>query len=101
MYTPDQRANNIVKSMEEVTTLYKYGFYFDGVPYGWKNKKLYRLPHISNNKSFGIKEISFYCFRSTLVCNIRRKKMTLNKLKRLTVEINITVKNLTEKTCPF
>lgn len=87
--------------MEEITTLYKYGFEYKGVVYGWKNKKLFRLPYIKNRRSYKLKEIPFYCFNSTLVANIQRTKLTINKLKHLTKEINIEVKNFIESDCPF
>ena len=87
--------------MEEITTLYKYGFEYKGVLYGWKNKKLYKLPYIKNKRSYTLKEIPFYCFKTTLVANIQRTKMTLNKLKFLTKEINIEVAEIVSSDCPF
>lgn len=87
--------------MKEITTLYKFGFKLDDVYFGWKNKKLYKLPYIKNNRSYQLKEIPFYCFKSTLVCNLFRRKYTINKLKQLTTEINIKVNHFEESECPF
>jgi len=86
--------------MQEITT-YKYGFYFKGVPYGWKNKKLYRLPHVKNKRSYGIKEITFYCFKTTLVCNIQKQKLTINRLKKLTAIVNFENIEIISSDCPF
>ena len=68
----------------EVTTLYKYGFEYKGVIYGWKNKKLFRLPYTKDKRSYSLKEIPFYCYKSTLVANIKMNKLTLNRIKTLT-----------------
>ena len=87
--------------MEEITTLYKYGFEYKGVLYVWKNKKLYKLPYRKDKRSYSLKEIPFYCFKSTLVANIQRNKLTINKIKSLTKEINIEVKSFIESDCPF
>lgn len=40
-------------------------------------------------------------FKTTLVANIQRTKMTLNKLKTLTKEINIEVTEIVSSDCPF
>ena len=85
----------------EITTLYKYGLEYKGVTYGWKDKKLYKLPYTKNKRSYSLKEVPFYCFNSTLVYNIQRTKLTINKLKFLTKEINIEVKSFVESSCPF
>lgn len=87
--------------MEEITTLYKFGFVYKEVTYGWKDKKLYRLPYTKNKRSYGKKEIKFYCFSSTLVANIQRVKLTLNRIKTMTTEINITQKEFVVSDCPF
>jgi hypothetical protein len=87
--------------MAEITTLYKYGFTFKGVTYGWKNKKLYRLPHTKNSKSYSILEIKFYCFRSTTVANIQKTKLTINRIKGLTKEINISLSSIVDEDLLF
>ncbi len=87
--------------MIEVTTLYELGFYFKDVPYGWKNKKLFRLPYQKNNRNYSLKEIPFYCFKTTLVANIQREKLTKNRLKSLTKNINILITTYEASDCPF
>ena len=87
--------------MDRITTLYKYGFEYKGVLYGWKNKKLYKLPYTKDKRSYTLKEIPSYCFKSTLVFNIQKTKLTLNRLKKLTKEINIEIVEYTNLKIPF
>ena len=87
--------------IQQITTLYKYGFKYKSVVYGWKNKKLYKLPYVKNNRSYKLKQIPLNCFKSTLVVNIQREKLTINKLKRLTFEINQTVVLYVDDGIPF
>ena len=85
----------------EVTTLYKYGFEYKGVVYGWKNKKLYRLPYVKEKRSYSLLEVPFYCYKSTLVANIQRSKLTINRIKSLTKEINIEINSYICSDIPF
>lgn len=77
--------------MQEVTTLYRFGFCYKGVPYGWKDKKLYKLPYTKNKISYSLKEIPSYCFNSTTIFNIQRTKKSLKFLKQITIEINYKI----------
>ena len=85
----------------EITTLYKYGFEYKGVKYGWKEKKLYRLPYVKYNRSYSILEIKFYCPKTTLVANIQRVKLTFNRIKEMTTEINIELTSYISSDLPF
>ena len=87
--------------MAKITTLYKYGFTYKGVMYGWKNKKLYRFPYVKNNRSYSLLEIKFYCFNSTMVANIQKTKLTINRIKNLTTEINVSLVNFVSDEIPF
>jgi hypothetical protein len=87
--------------IQEITTLYKYGFVYKDVKYGWKDKKLYKLPYAKNKRSYALKEIPINCFKSTLVANIQKEKLTINKLKKLTFEINYSVVSCVENEMPF
>jgi len=78
-----------------ITTIeYKYGFIYKGVKYAWKNKKLFRLPFERNNRTFGLKEVPQYVFKSTQVYNIQRDKVTILKLKERTGIVNWSVEKL-------
>lgn len=80
---------------------FKYGFKYKNVMYGWNNKKLYKLPYVSGKRSYSLKEIPYYCFKSTIVYNIQRTKLTMNRLKQLTSEININLETIKKLGCPF
>ena len=85
-----------------ITTIqYKYGFIYKDVRYAWKDKKLYRLPFERNKRTFGLKEISQYIFKSTQVYNIQRDKLTILKLKERTVSVDWSIKVFVEDEIPF
>lgn len=85
----------------EITTLYRYGLEYKGVLYGWKDKKLYKLPYTRKGRSYGIKIVPFYVFKSTTVCNLQRDKVTIKKLESLTKEINFEVNSFIHSDLPF
>lgn len=71
-----------------ITTIeYNYGFIYKGVQYAWKNKKLFRLPFERNKRTFSLKEIPMYVFKTTIVYNIQRDKLTISKLKERTEKV--------------
>lgn len=85
-----------------ITTIeFKYGFIYKGVRYAWKDKKLFRLPFERNKRTFGLKEIPRYVFKSTQVYNVQRTKLTLNKLRLLTEQVNWNVNKVIEEEYPF
>ena len=85
-----------------ITTLYFiYGFEYKNVRYVWKDKKLFRLPYISKNRSYSFKEIPIYCFKTTLVANIQKTKLTINRLKFLTKPVNWSIDVIQSDDCPF
>jgi hypothetical protein len=85
-----------------ITTIeYKFGFEYKNVKYVWKNKKLFRLPYTSNNRNYSLKEIPLYCFKTTLVANIQRTKLTIRKLKSLTEEVNWKIDVIENFDYPF
>jgi hypothetical protein len=85
-----------------ITTIhYKYGFIYKEVRHAWKDKKLYRLPFERNKRTFGLKEIPQYVFKSTQVYNVQRVKLTILKLKERTVSIDWSVEVFVEDEIPF
>lgn len=85
-----------------ITTMhFKYGFVYKNIIFGWHKKKLYRLPYIKDRRSYSLKEIPSYVFKSTVVFNVLREKKTINKLKLLTEEINKNINVISEDECPF
>lgn len=81
--------------------LFKYGFTYKGVNYGWKNKKLYRLPYIKSNRNYSFREVPSYVFKTTTVYNVQRTKLTINRLEALTKSIQFTVVTIEDSDCPF
>ena len=85
-----------------ITTIeFKFGFVHKGVRYAWKDKKLFRLPFERNKRTFSLKEIPFYCFKATIVYNVQRTKLTINRLKFLTEKVDWSVEVFVEDDCPF
>ena len=85
-----------------ITTIeYKYGFEYKNVRYAWKNKKLFRLPYTKNKRSYVLKEIPQYVFKCTVIYNVQRDKLTLNKLKFLTKKVDWRVDLVIEDEYPF
>lgn len=85
-----------------ITTIeFKYGFIYKEVRYAWKNKKLYRLPFERNKRTFGLKEIPQYVFKTTQVYNVQRDKITILRLKDMTQKINWSVEVVLEDIIPF
>ena len=81
--------------------IFKTGFTYKNVKYGWNNKKLYRFPYLKNKRSYALKEIPFYVFKSTIVYNIQRAKLTINRLKFLTEHIDFKIEIIEDNNCPF
>jgi len=85
-----------------ITTIeFKYGFIYKGVRYAWKDKKLFRLPFERNKRTFGLKEIPMYVFKTTSVYNIQRDKLTILKLKERTEKILWNIDVLIDDEIPF
>ncbi len=85
-----------------ITTIqFKYGFIYKGVRHGWYKKKLYRLPFERNKRTFGLKIVPSYVFKITEVFNIQRTKLTLNRLKSLTVCVDWSVEVFLVDEIPF
>jgi len=80
---------------------FKYGFTYNGTRFGWKNKKLYRLPFEANNRSYGLKEIKPLLTGTTICYNIRKNRFTINALERMTEEVDWKVKVIKSEDCPF
>lgn len=78
-----------------------YGFEYMGVRYSWHKKQLYRLSFTRNNRSFDLKLIHPIVIGSTTVYNIQRKKITLNKIKLLTKQVDWKVEIIEKQICPF
>lgn len=70
---------------------FKFGFTYKGIPYGFKDKKLYRLPYTKNLRSYSLKEIQPHLVNGLTCYNCARTKITINRLKQLTEPIDVKV----------
>lgn len=85
-----------------ITTIeFTKGFIYKGVRHAWKKGKLYRLPFERDKRTFGLKEIPMYVFKSTVVYNVQRDKITFLKLKERTEIVSWEVEVLIDDECPF
>ena len=85
-----------------ITTLcFAYGFEYKEVRYVWKDKKLFRLPYTKNKRSYSFKEIPIYCFKTTLIANIQKTKLTLNRMKTLTKKVDWSIDVINHSDLPF
>ena len=80
---------------------YKYGFKFDNILYGWKNKKLYRLPQMIGKRFYPIKELTLIDVGIQKGYNVSRKKKSIKQLQDMTVFINYDHQLIKDKDCPF
>jgi hypothetical protein len=81
--------------------IFKYGFEYVGIRYGWNNKKLYRLPYFKNKRAYQLLEIKPIIIGKTIVYNVQRNKITINKLKQRTVKIDWSITVIQDQICPF
>ena len=81
--------------------VFNFGFIYKGVRYGWKDKKLYRLPFERNLKTFGLLEVPAYVFKTTTVYNVQRTKLTINRLKLMTENVNWQINQISSSDVPF
>jgi hypothetical protein len=85
-----------------ITTIeFKQGFIYKGVRHAWKKGKLYRLPFKRNKRTYGLREIPMYVFKTTAVYNIQRDKITFLKLKQRTECVTWEVEILIDDEYPF
>lgn len=84
--------------MNKNTTIdFKKGFIFEGVIFGWKYKKLFRLPQIINNRFYPLKECASY--DSGFV--VYRKRKSFKQLKKMTTNITEVLTKQLQNETPF
>jgi len=86
--------------------IYKNGFDFNGVLYGWKDKKLFRLPQQIGLRFYPLKEIKLKTekrksgiFRGYLLYGGVRK--SVNQLEAMTIYIGKEINKINDSDCPF
>jgi hypothetical protein len=80
---------------------FKFGFTYKVIPYGFKDKKLYRLPYNRNFRFYSLKEIKPHLVQGLVCYNCARTKLTINRLKQLTQPIDVQVTIYKNNNLPF
>jgi hypothetical protein len=80
---------------------YKYGFEFKGFLYGWKDKKLFRLPIEKGKRFYSLKEVKEIKVGNKKGYNVGRVKKTIDQLKEITIFINYKHQQIKDSECPF
>lgn len=90
-------ATNVANTMEIKQV--KHGLIYNGIMYGWINKKLYRLPYFNTKtkRSYDLKEVKQIGNHYL----ISRNKVNLLTLKNKTTRINTEIIMYNETLTPF
>ena len=70
---------------------YNRGFEYNGILYGWKEKKLYRLPQTISGKEYPLKEVPMIKVGSKTGYLLRGMRKSLSQVKGMTTEIDFTL----------
>lgn len=82
--------------------IYKYGFFYKNVKYGWHNKELYRLPYTNDsNYSFCVKKLNPIIIGNKVGYRIGGDRKTIEQLKSITIPINHVEHEIKSKDVPF
>lgn len=80
---------------------YIYGFKFDGILYGWKDKNLYRLPQTIGKRFYPLKELKEIEVGKKKGYLVGCKRKSISQLKDMTVFINFEYQAIKDSDCPF
>ena len=82
---------------------FKYGFEYKGLNFGWKNKKLFRLPSTKHLRSYPLRELPLIKIGKNKGYRVVRDKKTIDQLMEITEVINYKyeVNGIGSKDCPF
>ena len=68
--------------------IYSFGFEFDGIIFCWKNKELYRMPHVKDNRNYKKRKLELQKIGGSygyFICGIPK---SLTNLKSITKRID-------------
>ncbi len=80
---------------------YEYGFMYEGLLYGWKHGKLYKLPQTIGKRFYGLLECTLIDIPTLKGYNVGRKKKSMKQLEAMTIFINHKVQKIESKNLPF
>ena len=88
--------------MDNIITRFNYGFEYKGIRYGWKNKKLYRLPFSRGGRNYPMKELNVIQIGASLGYRVARDQKSIKQLQMLTKPVDWTEGVLSGiPDCPF
>jgi hypothetical protein len=73
-------------------TIFKYGFTYQGIPYGWSKKQLYRLPYSKEQKHYKYEKQELIKVGNRFGYLVARDRKSMKQLEKMTEEINYTYK---------
>ncbi len=83
-------------------TKYKKGIEVNGVVYGFKDKKLFRLPQMIGSRFYPLKEISIIKVGNKQGYNLHgKKRLSFAQVESLLMFINVEVQNIKDSDVPF
>lgn len=83
--------------------IFKYGFEYKGLNFGWKNKILYRLPSEKNLRNYPLKKLNPIKIGNKTGYRVVKDKKTIDQLMEITEIINFEyiVNGHKNQDCPF
>lgn len=79
----------------------KYGFEINGIEYGWKSRKLYRLPQNIGNCYHSLKEMNLIPVGKKEGYRVAGKRKTIEQLEAITVPMKRIVSTIKHEDLPF
>ena len=80
---------------------FTFGFEYNDIKFGFKDKKLFRLPYSKDGRQYWLHEIKPHLCNGTICYNICRKKMTKKRVLGMVVKVKWIVNHFTDKNLPF
>ena len=81
---------------------FTYGFKHNSILYGWKSKKLYRLPQMIGKRFYPIKTLDLKKWNNDSIGYlVGSNRKSLDQLKSMTIFINQNINEIKDNDCPF
>jgi hypothetical protein len=80
---------------------YIKGFYYDGLLYGWKDNKLYRLPKFKGKRMLPLKELKPMKVGNKVGYSFNGRKKSITQLEAITTDINYIYEKIIHEDCTF
>ena len=80
---------------------FKFGFKFNGILYGFNDKKLYRLPQMIGLRFYPLLELPQINVGNTKGYLVGSKRKSMIQIKSMTHFINENIEIINDSDCPF